>query len=287
MGNLKYNVGIIGNGFVGSAVAHGFGLHTNVKIYDSNPNRTTHSMAEVINSSEFIFVSVPTPMTNVLGGSIDTTILFSVFDEISELNKRTDNIFIVKSTIVPGTMESLTRTYPRLNIIHSPEFLTERSARLDFINASRIILGGESDLLNKVEPFLRNRFPHVKIIKTDVTTAQFIKYMANCFFSTKVSFMNEMKQAAQVLDVNWHEAMDGFISDGRIGNSHLDVPGHDGYNGFGGKCFPKDLNAFIGLFNKIGVDPKVMTATWEKNLEVRKEYDWKNIEGAVSKDGDN
>ena len=125
------------------------------------------------------------------------------------------------------------------------------------------------------------------IIETNFNTAEMVKYMNNCFFATKVSFMNEMKQAAQVLDVNWHEAMDGFISDGRIGNSHLDVPGHDGYNGFGGKCFPKDLNAFIGLFNKIGVDPKVMTATWEKNLEVRKEYDWKNIEGAVSKDGDN
>jgi|TARA_E500000318_G_scaffold92404_1_gene91000 nucleotide sugar dehydrogenase len=285
MENIKHNVGIIGNGFVGSAVAHGFGLHANVKIYDSNPNRTTHTMSEVVNTSEFIFVSVPTPMKNVLGGSIDTTILYSVFEKISELNKRDDNIFIVKSTIVPGTMESLIQAYPGLNIVHSPEFLTERSARLDFINASRIILGGETGLINKVEPFLRNRFPHVKIIKTDVTTAQFIKYMANCFFSTKVSFMNEMKQAAEVLDVNWGEALNGLVSDGRIGNSHLDVPGHDGHMGFGGKCFPKDLNAFIGLFNKIGVEPKVMTATWEKNLEVRNEYDWKNIEGAVSKEG--
>ena len=283
MENIKHSVGIIGNGFVGSAVAHGFGLHANVKIYDLNPNRATHTMEEVINTSDFVFVSVPTPMENVLGGSIDTTILYSVFDKIHELNSKRDNIFIVKSTIVPGTMESLIESYPRLNIVHSPEFLTERSARLDFINASRIILGGEGRLIDKVELFLRDRFPHVKIIKTDVTTAQFIKYMANCFFSTKVSFMNEMKQAAEVLDVNWNEALNGFISDGRIGNSHLDVPGHDGHMGFGGKCFPKDLNAFIGLFNKIGIDPKVMTATWEKNLEVRNEYDWKNIEGAVSK----
>jgi UDP-glucose 6-dehydrogenase len=77
--------------------------------------------------------------------------------------------------------------------------------------------------------------------------------------------------------------MNGFTSDGRVGNSHLDVPGHDGKRGFGGKCFPKDLNAFIHLFNNIEIKPTVMSAAWEKNLEVRNAYDWKDIEGAVSK----
>ena len=73
--------------------------------------------------------------------------------------------------------------------------------------------------------------------------------------------------------------MDGFISDGRIGNSHLDVPGHDGSLGFGGKCFPKDLNAFINLFESIGINPTVMKAAWDKNLEVRQNHDWEEIEG--------
>ena len=107
--------------------------------------------------------------------------------------------------------------------------------------------------------------------------------MANCFFATKVSFMNEMRQAANKLGCDWDDTMEGFITDGRIGNSHLDVPGHDGHCGFGGKCFPKDLNAFISLFESIGIDPLVMKAAWEKNLEVRKELDWNSIEGAVSK----
>ena len=110
--------------------------------------------------------------------------------------------------------------------------------------------------------------------------------MANCFFATKVSFLNEMSQAANAIGVNWDEAMHGFVSDGRIGNSHLDIPGHDGSLGFGGKCFPKDLNAFIGLFEEIDVDPKVMKAVWQKNLEVRDHYDWKNIDGAVTKKGE-
>jgi UDPglucose 6-dehydrogenase len=282
-----YNIGIIGNGFVGSAIAHGFSLHANIKIYDINPEKSTHSMSEVINSSKFIFVSVPTPMKDALGGKIDTNIMYSAFNQISEINERTDNIFIVKSTVVPGIMEDLIFKYPNLNIIHSPEFLTERSARLDFINASRIILGGRPDLLDEAEKLIKSRFPYIKIIKTDVTTAQFIKYMANCFFATKVSFMNEMKQAADELNVSWEDTMHGFVSDGRIGNSHLDVPGHDDSLGFGGKCFPKDLNAFIGLFEEIGIDPKVMKSVWQKNLEVREEHDWKDIEGAVTKEKNN
>lgn len=277
-----YNIGIIGNGFVGSAISSGFGLHAEIRIYDKNPNKSTHSLSKVVNLSDFIFVSVPTPMNKEKNGVMDTRIIDSVFDEVVKRNERTDNIFIVKSTVIPGTMEGLIERYPQLNIIHSPEFLTERSARLDFINASRIILGGEEELTGEVEKLFRERFPFVKIIQTDVGTAQFIKYMANCFFATKVSFMNEMRQAADQLNVDWNQVMNGFVSDGRIGNSHLDVPGHDGSLGFGGKCFPKDLNAFINLFESIEIDPTVMRAVWDKNLEVRKNHDWEEIEGAVS-----
>tara|TARA_R100000008_G_scaffold85475_1_gene75524 strand:+ start:134 stop:976 length:843 start_codon:yes stop_codon:yes gene_type:complete len=277
-----YNIGIIGNGFVGSAISSGFGLHAEIRIYDKDPNKSTHTLSEVVNQSDFIFVSVPTPMNKKKNGVMDTSIIDSVFDEVVNRNERTDNIFIVKSTVIPGTMEGLIERYPQLNIIHSPEFLTERSARLDFINASRVILGGEPELTNKVEELFRERFPFVKIIQTDVGTAQFIKYMANCFFATKVSFMNEMRQAANKLGADWNQVMDGFISDGRIGNSHLDVPGHDGSLGFGGKCFPKDINAFINLFESIGIDPTVMRAAWDKNLEVRQNHDWEEIEGAVS-----
>ena len=95
--------------------------------------------------------------------------------------------------------------------------------------------------------------------------------------------MNEMRQASDVLGVDWDIALNGLVSDGRVGNSHLDVPGHDGQRGFGGKCFPKDLNAFISLFSEIGVDPTIMRAVWEKNLEVRKEQDWFSIDGATTR----
>ena len=274
-------LGIIGNGFVGSAVASGFSLAAEVKIYDTDPKKSSHDFEEVINC-DFVFVCVPTPMS-LQKRSIDLSIMDAVFKDVSLLNKRDDNIFVIKSTVTPGSVEKYIEKYKNLNIVHSPEFLTERSARLDFINSSRIVLGGAIKDTEKVKDFFRTRFPTTKIIETDVTTAQFIKYMNNTFFAVKVSFMNELKQAADVFGVDWSDAMNGFMSDGRVGNSHVDVPGHDGNLGFGGKCFPKDLNAFIECFKKAGIDPKLMTAAWEKNLEVRKDHDWKKIDGATSK----
>ena len=275
------NVGVIGNGFVGSAIVSGFSLHANLRIFDTRHGLCTHSLESVVNESEFIFVCVPTPMKNSNGGEIVLDIMDSVFRDIEIVNKKEDQVFIIKSTVIPGTVEKYKEKYPDLKIVFNPEFLTERSARLDFINSSRIVIGGLASDADRVEGLYRDRFPHKMIIKTDVSTAQFIKYMANCFFATKVSFMNEMKQGADALGVNWEDAMSGFVSDGRIGNSHLDVPGHDGLLGFGGKCFPKDLNAFIDLFSLSGVDPKVMKAAWNKNLEIREKWDWEEIEGAV------
>mgnify|MGYP001441407264 CR=1 FL=1 len=87
-----------------------------------------------------------------------------------------------------------------------------------------------------------------------------------------------------LINGDWDKAMEGFITDGRIGNSHIDVPGHDGDFGFGGKCFPKDLNAMIKRAEALGVNPSVMKGAWEKNTEVRKDLDWYDIPGAVSND---
>jgi len=280
---MKSRIGVIGNGFVGSAIISGFSLHAKeIKIYDVDAQRSTHSFEETVRKSDFVFVSVPTPMSGDLGGKIDLSILDSVFNKINKTRGSSNPIFILKSTVVPGTVERLIKEYPKLKIVFSPEFLTERSARLDFINASRIILGGSKANCNKVETLFRDRFPYIKIIKTDPTSAQFIKYMANCFFAVKVSFMNEMRQASDIVGCNWGDVMNGFVSDGRVGNSHLDVPGHDGDFGYGGKCFPKDINAFISFFEDIGVNPDVMKASWNKNLEVRNNHDWLKIKGATS-----
>lgn len=277
-------IGIVGNGFVGSAIIHGFVLHVDdILIYDNDSSKSTHSLQEIAQQSDVSFICVPTPMFET--GECDLSIVEEVVDEICSFKDRNrDLVVVIKSTVVPGTVEGLAEKFPEIDFVFNPEFLTERRARLDFINTSRVVLGGTSQLaLEKVESLYRIRFPYVKIVKTDFGTAQLIKYMANCFFATKISFMNEMKQICDAIDGNWDEAMDGFISDGRIGNSHIDVPGHDGSLGFGGKCFPKDINAMISKSLELGINPTVMIAAWEKNLEVRDDLDWLRIKGAVSK----
>ena len=277
-------IGIIGNGFVGSAIAFGFGLHADIKIYDKNNSKCMNTLEEVVNGSEFIFLSLPTPMSLSKNGKIDLSIIDQAFQEILAVNDGADKIFVIKSTVVPGTTKYFQDKYPQLKIVFNPEFLTERAARLDFINAARIVIGGSPEDNERLANLYRARFPYTKIVKTDTQSAEFVKYMCNCFFASKVSFVNEMKQMSDVLELDWDAVMDGFISDGRMGNSHFDAPGHDGKHGFGGKCFPKDINAFINFYEEKGVNPTVLKAVWEKNLEVREEHDWLSIEGATSED---
>mgnify|MGYP003135418727 CR=1 FL=1 len=281
---MSFKIGVVGNGFVGSAMVAGFLLNVDdVLIYDTDARKRTHSLEEIVAKSDCIFLCLPTPMRSKTG-KIDLSIMKSVIEEIDHLRGDKNPLVVVKSTVVPGTVEGFAKDYAGMRFVFNPEFLTERKARLDFINTARIILGGDEKDVDFVEKIYRQKFPHTPIIKTDFSTAQLIKYMANCFFATKVSFMNEMKQIADAVGANWSQCIEGFITDGRIGNSHIDVPGHDGSLGFGGKCFPKDLNGLINKAEEIGVSPDVMRATWKKNLEVRSFHDWNDIEGAVSEE---
>ena len=274
-------IGIVGNGFVGSSVAFGFspqcGCDAEIKIYDKDSSKATDTLENTL-TSDFIFVSVPTPSNQ--DGSINLDVVYNVFDEMNKLNHRTDNVFLLRSTVTPGTTRKLQRKFRNLNIVFNPEFLTERSAKLDFINQSRFILGGLKKNVNKVEKLYKWRFGETTpIIKTNYETAEMIKYMNNCFFATKVSFLNEMYQIADACGVDWDMAIEGFVRDGRVGHSHMNVPGPDGKFGFGGSCFPKDIQAMINFAESLSVSPDVLIGAWDKNLEVRPEEDWKKLKG--------
>ena len=281
MAKKIYKIGIIGRGFVGSAVEHGFLCDDNykadIKIFDKSPKLSTHSLEETVNDSTFIFISVPTPAN--LNGSVNLDALDIVLNNI---NKCIDNdcIILIRSTITPGTSNFFSKRYPKLNIVFNPEFLTEKNAKEDFINQSRIILGGENSFTTKVAELYKWRFDNkVPIIQTDYQTAELIKYMNNIFLATKVSFMNEMFLVSNKVGANWEKAVEGFVLDSRVGSSHVNVPGHDGKFGFGGSCFPKDIQAFIEFSNKLGVDLKVVEAAWNTNLKVRPEKDWESLKG--------
>lgn len=273
---MKKTVGIIGNGFVGESMAFAFSPTNEVMIYDIDPLRSTHTKEEV-HYCDYVFICVPTPMEE--NGNQDLSYIEEVFQHAT--NKP---IYIIKSTVLPNTTKLLKNKYPNIKIIFSPEFLTERTAKLDMLTQSRIILGGEEELTIEVESLFNNRFMNRNIIHTDSNTAEFIKYMNNTFFASKVSLMNEFYRLSKFLDVNWEDAMYGFASDGRVGDSHLHVPGPDGQLGFGGTCFPKDINALISIAKEYDVNMNILEAAWKTNLEVRKEYDWEKMEGrAVSK----
>jgi nucleotide sugar dehydrogenase len=274
-------IGIIGRGFVGSAVEFGFSAQTGcdaeVRVYDKNPTKSTHTLEETVNKSDIVFISVPTPSN--MDGSIHLGILESALSDINSVYN--DNaIILIRSTVTPGTTRKLQRKYKDLKLVFNPEFLTERSAKFDFINQARFILGGSKSNTKKVADLYKWRFgDSIPCIQTNYETAEMIKYMNNCFFATKISFMNEMYDVANKCGVDWDVAVDGWVRDGRIGHTHLAVPGPDGERGFSGSCFPKDVQAMINFGENLNVDMKTLKGAWDTNLRVRPQRDWEKLEG--------
>ena len=271
-------IGIIGRGFVGSAVEFGFsaqcGCNAIIKSYDIDESRKKDSLDVTVNNSDFIFVSVPTPSNHT---GIDLSSLISALESIEQVNRRNDNIILIRSTIIPGTTKKLDEKFKKLNIVFNPEFLTERSAKFDFINQSRFIIGGDPKFTNMVAQLYKWRFGNTApIIQTNFETAELIKYMNNCFFATKVSFLNEMKILSQKIGADWDTSVQGFVSDGRIGHSHIQVPGPDGRLGFGGNCLPKDVKAILEFSKKLGINLNTIEGAWETNLDVRPKEDLKD-----------
>jgi UDPglucose 6-dehydrogenase len=112
--------------------------------------------------------------------------------------------------------------------------------------------------------------------------SELVKYIANCFLATKVSFFNEVHAFSEAKGCNWDTVMAGVTSDHRIGNSHYQVPGPDGDSGFGGTCFPKDINSLICQMNELPLHTDMLMSAWTTNLRVRKNQDWLSESSAVS-----
>jgi nucleotide sugar dehydrogenase len=267
----KFKVGVIGNGFVGEAISFAFSSVSDLYVYDIDPLKSLNDL-ESVHNCDFVFICVPTPMFE--DGSQDISYVESVFEKAMS-----KTVYILKSTVLPGTTQSLSKKYSNIKIIFSPEFLTERTAKLDMLTQSRIILGGELSLTEKAKTLFNQRFKIKNIIQTDSKTAELTKYMNNTFFATKVSIMNEFKLLCDKIGANWEDALWGFVSDGRIGDSHLNVPGHDGKLGYGGTCFPKDVNALLSFSKKHHVQLNTILGGWKTNLKVRQEKDWEEKEG--------
>ena len=272
------NIGIIGFGFLGRALAHGFILHANLKIYDKYQDEFD-TLEETVNDSDYIFIGVPTPMSD--DGSQDLSNLHDAVENVVRVANRR-KLIILRSTIIPGTTREIADKYMGHDFVFMPEFLTERTSKLDFINASRIILGGNLRDTSWLEKMFRVRFPHTPIYKTSWEAAEISKYMINCFFAVKISYLNEIYDISKHYNIDYNELRNMWLSDFRVGNSHADVPGHDGDRGYGGKCFPKDVKAFIAWSERNGLTAEMCKAADSVNERVRTNKNWNDIKGATS-----
>lgn len=279
---MKQRLGIIGYGIVGQALSYGFSQpeikdQYEIRYYDKY--KETESLEKVVKMSEFIFICLPTPMIDDESG-IDLSIIEDSIAQISKYTDGTDKIIIIKSTVAPGTTASFEKKYPKSNFAMNPEFLTEANYLEDFVNADRNIIGANNDLISRrLVALYKQRFPRTKIFQTDTTTAEMVKYMANAFLSTKVTFANEMYAICQALGIKYEEVKSMVVADHRIFDSHLDVTTA---RGFGGKCFPKDIVALIGRAKDLKVDPKLLETVWLINKKIRKVRDWEEIPFAVA-----
>ena len=273
-------IGIVGQGYVGTAVKTIFEKHYDVHTYDIKEKCTEKCMNDLVVESDIIFVCAPTPMNK--NGSCNTDIVENVVKDINDLaliNLKENIIVAIKSTIPPGTTNKLNKECEDISVIFNPEFLTEANFIDDFKNQNRIIIGGERPSTTQLRQVYSLVFPEAKIIKTGSKTAEMVKYFTNTFLATKVSFANEMKLICDEIDIDYDKVVEYATYDDRLGKSHWAVPGPDGHNGFGGSCFPKDINALIHLCQNLDIHPNMLLGAWETNLDVRPEEDWKDLKG--------
>jgi UDPglucose 6-dehydrogenase len=268
-------IGIVGQGFVGTALYEGLKQHFPIETYDIVKTSTCKSLADLSEKSDIIFVCLPTPMKK--DGSCHVDIVESTLFGLDVIDEC--KTIVVKSTIPPGTTEKWNSLFTNIQIVFNPEFLTEANSIEDFKNQNRIIIGGPRPATTKVKRIFAKAFPKVPIIKTGSTTAEMVKYFLNSFLATKVSFANEMYQICEGLGIDYDKVIEYAKYDERLGKSHLNVPGPDSDFGYGGHCFPKDVKALISVAQNLNVPAIMLTATDEKNDQVRTNRDWEKQEG--------
>ncbi len=324
----KRKVGVVGYGFVGEAVAKGLAPVADVIVYDkakgwclcTDKGESVLGWGWVdatclppppsvwdrlVENCPIIFVCVPTPMKP--GGACDTSIVRDVVKQLADANQyRRDGAegvgvpfaghvmptIVIKSTVPPGTTARLQEEFRWLNLVFSPEFLTEADSLRDFAEMDRVILGGKDveKVVALFEEFGRERAnrtsdgtwfvepPTIHLCSS--TEAEVVKYLTNCFLAVKVSVANEFAGFCEKIGADWDKVVEMAVRDERLGETHWQVPGPDGHKGFGGTCFPKDLNAAINFMGKAGPPfPISLRGAWSTNLRVRPERDWEQLKG--------
>lgn len=290
----RNSLSIIGGGFVGFACYQVFsqidgfsvGLYDinkeNCKAFKEGKDVNFISLEEAA-ESDVVFLCLPTPMIEETGECYIGIVERAIAD-LRNLNK--ENYIVIKSTIPPSTTERLNFNFGK--IVFSPEFLTEKNYKNDFIELPYQILGYSEPQQRIDEGFqaIENLFFEAfrqgimaceKVYTIPSRMAEMVKYTRNCYLATRLSYFNEIKQICDKLEIEFDEMKYLAGLDPRVGQHYNRVDEEEPE--YSGSCLPKDINGLREFAKKHGVDPKMLTAAWEKNLEVAKKKSWETMSG--------
>ena len=232
------------------------------------------SLQKAIQSVEVVFIAVGTPMGD--DGSADLTYVLGVAAEIGQAMER-ELIIVDKSTVPVGTADRVRETIAGelekrgadipFHVVSNPEFLKEGNAVRDFMYPDRVVIGSDSeDALKKMHALYGTfTFNHDRVISMDIRSAEMTKYAANCMLATKISFINEIANICERVGADANKVRLGIGSDSRIGYSFI-YPGA----GYGGSCFPKDVNALIKTSRDYGYTSRILEAVDQVNYDQKK-----------------
>lgn len=268
---MQHSVGIIGGGVVGGAVKNYF---RDARLYDKYKQTDP---IETVGQAKFIFICVPTPYNN---HSFDLSILDeAVANVTSHLEDPEQQLVVIKSTALPGTTQAYQDKYPQVNFAFNPEFLKDRTANEDFIKPYSQLVGyttktKDSPLIVALLEALP-KAPYARVLVSG--EAEMIKYAANTFLALQVIFANQIYDICQSLSIDYDGVEEAVKADKRIGKTHweiwhtessLESTRSEKYRGYGGKCFPKDINSLIHLGEKLGVDVLLLESARAINLRL-------------------
>jgi UDPglucose 6-dehydrogenase len=254
-------IGVIGLGIVGKTLFDWLKKNkVDVKGYDKFKN---FGAREDLEDRDIIFLCLPTPYDNRSGYD-----LFALKENIEFFKK--PKVFVIRSTFLPGTTEKFQKKYKKHYFLFNPEFLRETDPWGTFINTDLQIVGYTKKSKKFAEGILK-LLPRAKNLNTimPATESEIIKQAVNSFLAMKVVFANQIYELSKKLKANYEFVRKGLENESRLGKSHFDVF-HGGYRGFGGKCLPKDLKAFIVLYKKLKLKPDIFETIWRINFQYLK-----------------
>jgi UDPglucose 6-dehydrogenase len=257
-------------------------FHRNIK---AGRLKFTTNLAEAVEKAVIIFLALPTPPGE--DGSADLSYILGVGDDLGKLMKEY-KVLVDKSTVPVGTAEKVKNAVAKnykgdFDVVSNPEFLREGFAVDDFLKPDRVVVGTSSPRAKQLmeelyKPYVRSGNP---IIFMDEKSAELTKYAANAFLATKITFMNEVANLCERLGADVDMVRIGIGSDDRIGKRFL-FPGI----GYGGSCFPKDVQALHKSANEVSYDFKILTSVMDINEKQKtiiipkmKEYFNGNLKG--------